>query len=102
MALELAVDLHHLTWGELIRFVDAARPHVEPDAPVDVETDPQDTNWIPWQLKATLADVNGGVVVFERGAARAYRQAIEQVLDSDGDARGVMAELADLRSALGG
>ena len=38
--LKISVDLDvHLTWGELLRFVDLARPDVSPGDPVGIEFD---------------------------------------------------------------
>lgn len=101
MSLELSVELSEtLTWGELIAFVDAARPYVQSKDTVDIAPVENETEWIPERLRAELPSMTPTATVIDHEQARNFRAALQAVIDNNGDARIVLGELTKLRDVL--
>jgi hypothetical protein len=90
-----------LTWGELIGFVDAARPHATTGQLVDIVPIENETDWIPDRIRVELPSATPSAKVIDEEQARNFRAALQAVLDNQGDARIVLSELTQLRDVLG-
>src|SRR5690348_2449752 len=101
MPLRLTVELcEDLTWGELIGFVDAARPHVQGRDRVEIVNRENETDYVPDFLAVDLPSGAQSARVIDDDQARAFRAALQAVIDNQGDARIVIGELTKLRDAL--
>lgn len=102
MPLELSVELSaHMTWRDLIAFVDAARPHVDLDDSVEVTTLEDYNEWVPDKMTVEIPNMEPTARVIDQSEAQDFRAALQAVIDNDGDARMVLAALTRLRDALG-
>lgn len=101
MGIKLNVDLYGLTWGQLIEFVDAARAGGHGgDEPVAHITDPGDPDDRIVGLEVDVPTLEERVAVFDHVVRLQYAEALSNVLEEDGDARGQLGQLRDLRDGL--
>jgi hypothetical protein len=101
MPLRLTAELNDdLTWGELVQFVDTARPHVRDRDRVEIVNRENETDYVPEFLAVDLPTGAGTARVISDEEAKAYRAALQAVIDNQGDARIVLGELTKLRDAL--
>lgn len=104
MGIKLNVDLYGLTWGQLIEFVDAARAGGhggdEPVAHITDPDDPDDPDDRIVGLEVDVPTLEERVAVFDHVVRLQYAEALSNVLEEDGDARGQLGQLRDLRDGL--
>jgi hypothetical protein len=99
--MKLSVDLDGLTWSELIDFVDAARAAgMNGEQLVGQVVDPNDPDERTVGLEVEVPHLDERTVTFDHVVRLQYAQALSAVLETDGDARGVLRELRDLRDGL--
>lgn len=101
MSIKLSVDLDGLTWGQLIEFVDAARAaNYGGDQSVEYVTDANDVESRIVGLEVSVEHLDERTATFDHTMRLQYAQALSNVLEKEGDARGVLRELRDLRDGL--
>lgn len=101
MGINLSVDLDGLTWGQLCGFVDAARgAGIGQDQLVGQVIDPNDPENRTVGLEVTVPHLDERTATFDHVMRLQYAEALSTVLETEGDARGVLRELRDLRDGL--
>lgn len=98
--MQLSVDLHGLTWGDLYNFVDAARgAETQEEETVELVTSSGSDDEIV-ALTARLPDLTRRVAVLGHDQRIHYAEVLASILNDDGDARGTLLELESLRDLL--
>ncbi|PPF53916.1 hypothetical protein C5B94_09120 [Clavibacter michiganensis] len=101
MTLKTTVELLQLTWGDLIAFADlgraAGKSGDDPVEQVPAQQDPDEVDAFALDLPATRLRVPAP---FPADEAQRFIDALDRIDDEQGDARGELAMLRELRDRL--